>query len=131
MNRKNTLLQFVGCILFFMPLVSLATVNAQKAKYKMTTEIPVSVTTPDKVKTSLGTLKFFDGFPDAALAREEAREGGRNIRRSRVERHGFAERGDRSVDVSLILEPAPDHELGVRRGHRVGAGPAHARRNRA
>ncbi len=31
--------------------------------YKMTTDIPVSITTPDKVKTSIGTLKFFDGVP--------------------------------------------------------------------
>ena len=32
-------------------------------KYKMTTEIPESITMPDKVKTSIGTLEFFDGFP--------------------------------------------------------------------
>ena len=30
----------------------------------MTTDIPSSITTPDKVETSIGTLKFFDGFPD-------------------------------------------------------------------
>jgi hypothetical protein len=34
----------------------------------MTTEIPASITTPDVVQTSLGTLRFFDGFPDAATA---------------------------------------------------------------
>jgi hypothetical protein len=33
---------------------------------KMTTEIPPSITTPDSVDTRLGTLKFFDGFPDDA-----------------------------------------------------------------
>jgi hypothetical protein len=32
--------------------------------YKMTTDIPASITTPDVVETSIGTLKFFDGFPD-------------------------------------------------------------------
>ena len=32
-------------------------------KYKMTTDIPASVTTPDQVETRLGKLKFFDGFP--------------------------------------------------------------------
>jgi len=32
--------------------------------YKMTTDIPASITTPDVVETSLGTLRFFDGFPD-------------------------------------------------------------------
>jgi hypothetical protein len=33
---------------------------------KMTTDIPASITTPDEVKTRLGTLKFTDGFPDQA-----------------------------------------------------------------
>ena len=31
---------------------------------KMTTPIPESITTPDKVETSIGTLRFFDGVPD-------------------------------------------------------------------
>ncbi len=39
---------------------------AQQAKPKMATDIPASITTPDSVETRLGTLKFFDGFPDAA-----------------------------------------------------------------
>src|SRR5580704_17892402 len=33
-------------------------------KMKMTTPIPPSITTPDSVDTRIGTLKFFDGFPD-------------------------------------------------------------------
>jgi len=33
-------------------------------KMKMTTPIPPAITTPDSVETRLGTLKFFDGFPD-------------------------------------------------------------------
>ena len=32
--------------------------------YKMTTDIPASILTPDSVETRLGTLRFFDGFPD-------------------------------------------------------------------
>ncbi len=36
------------------------------ARYKMTTDIPASITTPDRVETRLGTLRFFDGFPDEA-----------------------------------------------------------------
>jgi len=32
--------------------------------YKMTTGIPASILTPDGVETRLGTLRFFDGFPD-------------------------------------------------------------------
>jgi hypothetical protein len=39
---------------------------AGPAKYKMTTDIPPSITTPDTVETRIGTLKFFDGFPDKA-----------------------------------------------------------------
>src|SRR5512141_134166 len=38
-----------------------ATVATQ---YKMTTEIPAGILTPDRVETRLGTLRFFDGFPD-------------------------------------------------------------------
>ena len=33
---------------------------------KMTTPIPSEITTPDSLHTRLGTLKFFDGLPDAA-----------------------------------------------------------------
>ena len=39
-------------------------------KFKMTTEIPASITTPDKVETRLGTLKFVDGFPDTATVQK-------------------------------------------------------------
>src|SRR5215468_4382895 len=39
--------------------------SAQDApKMKMTTDIPASITTPNSVETRIGTLKFFDGFPD-------------------------------------------------------------------
>ena len=36
-------------------------------KYKMTTDIPAGILTPDSVETRLGTLRFFDGFPDDEL----------------------------------------------------------------
>src|SRR6202522_2682477 len=35
-------------------------------RMKMTTPTPPQITTPDSVETRLGTLKFFDGFPDDA-----------------------------------------------------------------
>src|SRR5512136_2312710 len=35
-------------------------------RYKMTTDIPAGITTPDEVETRLGTLRFFDGLPDEA-----------------------------------------------------------------
>jgi len=37
---------------------------ADTPTYKMTTDIPPEITTPDSVDTSIGTLKFFDGVPD-------------------------------------------------------------------
>jgi hypothetical protein len=36
----------------------------------MTTRIPAAITTPDTVKTRLGTLKFFDGLPDEATVKK-------------------------------------------------------------
>jgi len=36
---------------------------AQSPKMKMTTPIPESISTPDKLETSIGTLEFFDGVP--------------------------------------------------------------------
>ena len=41
-----------------------------KAKPKMATDIPASITTPDAVETRLGTLKFFDGLPDGATVQK-------------------------------------------------------------
>jgi hypothetical protein len=39
---------------------------AESPKMKMTTDIPQGIAIPDKVETRLGTLNFFDGFPDDA-----------------------------------------------------------------
>ena len=36
---------------------------AKPPKMKMTTPIPESITTPDRVETSIGTFEFFDGVP--------------------------------------------------------------------
>jgi hypothetical protein len=35
-------------------------------QYKMTTNMPDGVVTPDRMETRLGTLRFFDGLPDEA-----------------------------------------------------------------
>ena len=40
-----------------------------EARPKMATTIPESILTPDSVETRLGTLKFFDGFPDEETVR--------------------------------------------------------------
>ena len=36
---------------------------AKPPTYQMTTDIPVSITTPAQVNTSIGALEFFDGVP--------------------------------------------------------------------
>ncbi len=55
----------------FLPFLSLvlsisAFPQSTAPKMKMTTEIPSEILTPDSVETRLGTLKFFDGYPDQA-----------------------------------------------------------------
>ena len=47
-------------------LVSAATAVAEPPEMKMTTEIPANILTPQSVETRIGTLNFFDGFPDDA-----------------------------------------------------------------
>src|SRR6202034_3021972 len=51
-----------GCILAVTLAATLA--DAQTAP-KYSAKIPPYITTPDQVETSIGTLKFFDGLPDA------------------------------------------------------------------
>src|SRR5580658_4633701 len=61
MHKLNLLVGIVVCML------AATTSSAQSSpKMKMTTDIPVSITTPDKVDTRIGTLKFEGGYPDAA-----------------------------------------------------------------
>jgi len=43
-------------------------VAAQADTYKYSTPIPPGIASPDTVETRLGTLRFFDGFPDKASA---------------------------------------------------------------
>jgi len=47
-------------------LAGVATSALAATKQKMTTAIPPGIAMPDQVETRLGTLKFFDGFPDDA-----------------------------------------------------------------
>ena len=67
LNEKNSnLLKFAAGVFFVTLMATTATVDAQQARYKMTTDIPASITTPDSVQTSLGTLRFFAGFHNTA-----------------------------------------------------------------
>lgn len=59
-------------------------------KMKMTTDIPVNRTTPNKVKTSIGTLKFFDGVP---------------VGNTRDKLNDFVDRG-RAVEAFINMTPA-------------------------
>ena len=43
-----------------------AAVEPTGARPMMATDIPTSITTPDRVETRIGTLEFFDGFPTDA-----------------------------------------------------------------
>src|SRR5580704_16367801 len=61
-----------GCIIAF-ALITATAISTQAQtppKMKMTTPIPPSITTPDSVDTPIGTLKFFDGFPDDATVQK-------------------------------------------------------------
>ena len=51
---------FVG----FAAATACVTALADSHRYQMTTDIPESIKTPDSVKTSIGTLEYFDGVPD-------------------------------------------------------------------
>jgi hypothetical protein len=56
----------LGCLLG----AGSAAAQTAPPKMKMTTEIPSSITTPDRVDTRLGTLEFFDGAPSAATVQK-------------------------------------------------------------
>jgi hypothetical protein len=56
----------IGALLF----LATATFAAAPPQMKMTTDIPTAIITPDSVKTRIGTLEFFDGFPDDATTQK-------------------------------------------------------------
>jgi hypothetical protein len=66
MKKWSSLVPFAKTLCLITLLAPLTTLDAQQVSYKMTTDIPASITTPDAVETSLGILRFFDGFPDDA-----------------------------------------------------------------
>ena len=48
------------------PLSAEIAKTTTRTRATMATEIPEAITIPDRVETRLGTLSFFDGFPDEA-----------------------------------------------------------------
>jgi hypothetical protein len=51
-------------------IVLVSPLYAEPPKMKMTTDIPKSILTPDKVETSIGTFEYFDGFPTKRTAQK-------------------------------------------------------------
>ena len=69
MNRRDALRLGASSLIVSAVIPASAQTNADARRaphMKMTTDIPPFITTPDKVETRIGTLKFFDGFPDRA-----------------------------------------------------------------
>ena len=56
----------ISLALFFLVAVAASPGSSAAAEYKMSTPTPSGIASPDKVETHLGTLNFFDGFPDKA-----------------------------------------------------------------
>ncbi len=54
----------------FLAVSAITLTVAEPPKMKMTTEIPKSITIRDKVKTRIGELEFFDGFPTDATVKK-------------------------------------------------------------
>jgi hypothetical protein len=62
--RKATALSLglIGLLSFGL----VAALGGGAPRMKMTTDIPASIQAPDRVETSIGTLRYFDGVPDEA-----------------------------------------------------------------
>lgn len=59
MKSKSRIILFLAAVM----TTGLTTLAANPPQMKMTTDIPSSITAQDKVKTSIGTLNYFDGVP--------------------------------------------------------------------
>jgi hypothetical protein len=73
MNRRDALILGATSLVASAVVPASAQTNVdarQPPKMKMTTDIPKSITAPDKVETRIGTLRFFDGFPDKATVQK-------------------------------------------------------------
>ena len=61
MNTRHLILTLLALTMTLSGVLSSGWADAPKMK--MTTDIPESITTPDRVETRIGTLEFFDGIP--------------------------------------------------------------------
>ena len=60
----------VACIAIIIGCAATTAAAETPPKMRMTTPIPSSITTPDTVETSIGTLRFTDGLPDEATVQK-------------------------------------------------------------
>jgi hypothetical protein len=65
-KTNEAVMKIIALAFSALSLMALSAIPANAEQYKMQTPIPPSITTPDTVQTRIGTLKFFDGFPDKA-----------------------------------------------------------------
>jgi hypothetical protein len=64
MKAKHMMAVFSGVLIC---VLAASTAQAQTpTKMKMTTDIPAGIAIPGTIETRLGTLRFFNGFPDDA-----------------------------------------------------------------
>ncbi len=61
---KKMMIVVMAVVVMAAGILTTGCATQQPPKMKMTTEIPPGIATPDKLKTRLGTLNFFDGVPD-------------------------------------------------------------------
>mgnify|MGYP000278917345 CR=1 FL=1 len=62
----NTKMIWTSILAIVATVATVGAVAEDAPKMKMTTDIPESIITPDSVETRIGTLGFFDGYPDDA-----------------------------------------------------------------
>ena len=67
---KKILIGVALMMTVIMVLLVVAVSAVEAPRMKMTTEIPKSITTPDRVETRIGSLEFFDGFPTEDTAQK-------------------------------------------------------------
>ena len=69
-SRVNTITANAIVVVFSALMIAisgcagLGNATATAPEMKMTTDIPESIVMPDKIKTRIGTLELFDGFPN-------------------------------------------------------------------
>ena len=61
--KTTILMSMVVALLMLVSAIAVPAFGQKPPKMKMTTPIPEAFTAPDNVKTSIGTLKYFDGVP--------------------------------------------------------------------